>query len=215
MQPRTLSASTGVKSAYQGQTIHVELVLLHGAEIGSVAQELCELLEVYREWPYLYEQSYPRENSDYLEERYVQQPGSVICLAYIEGKIVGAAMGVPLNCAPNYYQAAFPAQERRPDTFYLGEMVVLPEYRYKKIATQLYQHLLESISGSYRALCFATVVRSENDRLLHFKPRGYTSLDLAELGFEKRDDLHTTAKWKVIGETEESEHPMIFWWKGL
>ncbi|MCE5319258.1 MAG: GNAT family N-acetyltransferase [Parachlamydia sp.] len=213
--------SSATTPAIQGSRAHhtIDYKLLFGQQIRDYASVISPLLGIFAEWPYLYQQSDPLEDVKYILERYADQPDSVVCIAF-DGKIaVGAAMGVPLTQAPQHYRDAFPENERRPDIFYWGEMVVLKEYRGEHIATELLTQLGRHVteSGKYKAICFASVEREADYRLSHHKPAKYVSLDVLwkRFGFEKRLDIRMQGKWTVLKEDADSLHEMFVWWKRL
>lgn len=197
----------------------VEYKLFFGAQIGEHAREISPLLSIYGEWPYLYRQLNPLEDVTYIQERYAEQPDSIVCIAYQGDKVIGAAMGVPLTQAPQHYRDAFPENERRPDVFYWGELVVLKEFRGEHIASGIYnkmgRHVIDS--GKYKAICFASLERDAHYRLRHLQPADYVPLDdlWKRLGFEKRPEIAMQGKWTVLGDSEDSFHEMFYWWKKL
>lgn len=197
--------------------IAVEYKMFFGAKIAEHAHVISPLLSIYGEWPYLYQQSDPLEDIDYIMDRYAKQTDSVVCIAYNGPKAIGVAMGVPLTQAPPHYRDAFPENERRPDIFYWGELVVLKEYRGKHVAHEMYTRMAAHILGKYKAICFASLEREDNYKLAHLKPAHEASLDSLwkRLGFEKRPDIKMQGKWTVLGDSEDSLHDMFYWWKKL
>lgn len=218
MEPAAPASTPAVQSSRLALTI--EYKLLFGQQIRDHAAVISPLLGIFAEWPYLYQQSDPLEDVNYILERYANQSDSAVCIAFEGNKAVGAAMGVPLTQAPQHYREAFPENEQRPDDiFYWGELVVLKEYRGEHIATELLTRLGKYVteSGKYKAICFANVEREADYRLSHLKPEKYVSLDelWKRFGFEKRLDIRMQGKWTVLNERVESLHEMFVWWKKL
>lgn len=187
--------------------------LICGMQISQYAPSISPLLGYYREWPYLYQQLDPLEDVGYVNRQYAQHADSIACIATHGETVVGVAMGQPLKRC----HLAFPQEERRDDIFYWGELVVLPEFRRKGIAKQIYAKMGNAViqSGKYRAICFASLDRPPDYRLNNLKTDRSLDNLWKRLGFEKRDDLRVEGRWVVLGDTEESVHPMYFWWKEL
>lgn len=219
MQPSEAARITPASPPFPAEwKIHTKLFF--GAQIQQHANDLSRLLGIYSEYPYLYQQDKPLDDVNYIMERYVQQPDSVVCIIFDDNRPIGAAMGVPLSQAPSHYQEPFSENKyNRSTLFYWGELVVQTEYRNHKIAHTLYTEMGENIiqSKKYSAICFATVERDPNFRFYHLKPKDYADFDplWTRLGFVKEPSLRFNGKWQLKGEKEETLQPMIFWKKNL
>lgn len=100
-----------------------------GAAIHPWLPELARLrIQVFREFPYLYEGSAAYEEK-YLKT-YVDAPDSVMVVVCDGDRTVGASSGLPLEAeTPNVIEP-FLARGCDPSRiFYYGESVLLPEYR--------------------------------------------------------------------------------------
>lgn len=102
---------------------------LSGQAASAHADTLARLrIEVFREWPYLYDGSEAYERN-YLTT-YFQCPQSLILVAWAGQQIVGASTALPLADADPDMQAPFiHAGLSLTEWLYFGESVVLPEYR--------------------------------------------------------------------------------------
>ena len=193
----------------------LQIKLIFGSQIEHYLEDLSRLLDIYSEWPYLYQSSTLEENKAYLMDRYARHPESIVCLAFKGKKAIGAALGVPLDKAPAHYLKNFPKDEIRSDIFYWGELVVLPDDRRQHVAEEIYTKMGNCIKEEkrYKSICFASLERPADYRLNHLKPKNYSDLTplWEKLGFKRRDELQSVGKWTVIGETEDSLHPMMYW----
>lgn len=172
-------------------------------------------IEVFREFPYLYDGS-PEYEEKYLKT-YLDCPQSVIVLALDGGRAVGASTGIPLAAETEEFQRPFLAHNHNPRAiFYCGESVLLPEYRGRGI----YRHFFAGRENHAKALggfkysYFCAVVRApEHPR----QPSDYVPLDTVweHFGYRKHPELTTTFSWKDLDEAGESLKKMVFWGKDL
>ena len=102
---------------------------LTGPDIDAVLGDLAELrIEVFREWPYLYDGDLGYEQR-YLAT-YRESSGAVIVAAFSEGQLVGAATGTPMEDHADAFGNAFAGTGiDLPDVFYCAESVLLPAWR--------------------------------------------------------------------------------------
>ena len=102
---------------------------LVGDAIAPFVDDLARLrIQVFREWPYLYEGSVAYE-AEYLQV-YTRSKRSVAVLAFDGAQVVGASTGLPLAAESDAFVQPFMAAGYAPDTvFYCGESVLLPAYR--------------------------------------------------------------------------------------
>ncbi|UQN07464.1 GNAT family N-acetyltransferase [Deinococcus sp. QL22] len=187
-----------------------------GEDLRAALPELARLRqEVFRAFPYLYEGDAEYEET-YLRT-YLNAPGAVVALAREPGgRVVGASTALPLQQETPEIQAPFTAPEFDPaDVLYLGESVLLPEFRGRGLGHQFF----EVREAHARALglgvtAFCAVQRPQfhparpaDDRPLNafWTARGYT----------ERPDLHTQMTWRDVGQEQETAKEMRFWVKRL
>jgi GNAT superfamily N-acetyltransferase len=194
--------------------IHIET--FRETEINAHAQEICKICTiVYAEYPYLYDGNADEYN--YYIETYGSKPDSIVALAYDGDQVVGLATGVPLAETRTHYQIPFHELGLNVDSYYyLGELILLPEYRYQGLGTQLYS-IIENYARStqsYSLITFCQVDDYESDPQ---RPADYSSTDSfnEKLGFTKHPEIHFTATWTHVGETEPTDHIMRYWIKPL
>lgn len=192
----------------------VTLTRLAGEALDEHLNELARLrIRVFREYPYLYDGDLDYERR-YLDT-YRRSSGSVIVLATDDERIVGASTAVPMAHETDETQAPFVAAGYDvDDIFYLGESVLLPDYRGRGIGVAFFEqreaHARET--GDYSLYCFCAVQRPGDHPA---RPPGYRALDdfWRKRGYEKRPELTTSYRWKEPGEAHESRKPMTFWTK--
>lgn len=193
------------------------MMILHGHEITEYLGDIIRLrLDVFGEYPYLYEGT-AEEEFEYIEETYIKIPESVVCLVFDNERVIGAATGVPLNkTRTKVHLPLVKAGYNINDIFFLGELVLEKEYRGLKLGQQLYQSFENYVKNNTKCdtVAFYEVERSLNDPL---KPSNYISRDSYWLkqGFFKHSELKTEGQWKIIGDKEETFHPMVYWLKSI
>lgn len=170
---------------------------------------------VFREFPYLYV-----GNADYEARylgRYVESPNAVIVLALHGEEVVGASTAMPMADEMDEVKAPFLAEGYRPeDVFYLGESVLLPDYRGLGLGVRFFEereghaHRL----GGFRYATFCAVDRPHDHPR---RPADYVPLDRfwRKRGYERHPELHTHIAWQDLDENGESDKPMTFWVKRL
>lgn len=172
-------------------------------------------IEVFREFPYLYDGSYAYEEK-YLKP-YFESPESIVVLVFDGDKVIGASTGLPLEAEAEEFRRPFVRHGHAPQTvFYCGESVLLKEYRGRGI----YRRFFEEREGHARALrrfdlcAFCAVDRPENHPR---RPADYASLEQiwTRYGYVKHPELVTTFTWKDLDDEQESPKEMVFWLKSL
>lgn len=185
-----------------------------GEDIAPIVPDIARLrMAVFREWPYLYagEEAYEH---DYLSP-YLGSPRALAVVAYAGARIVGAATGLPMADEVAGFRAPFEAAGIDPrEVFYLGESVLLPEFRGRGMGVRFFAEREDHARAlGYRTAAFCAVERSPADPRM---PKGHVPLDefWRKRGFH-RSDITTTFAWKEIGEGVETPKPMRFWLKDL
>ena len=189
---------------------------LSGKTIIPWLPELARLrIQVFREFPYLYDGSVAYEEK-YLRT-YVDVPDSVMVLVQDGERVVGASSGLPLEAEPAEMIKPFIVHGYDPQRiFYYGESVLLPEYRGLGLGKRFFEEREAHARalGRFDLACFCAV-----ERPIHHprRPATYAPLDTLwnRQGFAKHPELHTTFSWRDLDEDTESPKPMVFWLKPL
>jgi hypothetical protein len=199
---------------------NLEFKIYAGEAIRNFIDDLGLLrLQVFREFPYLYEGSLDDERK-YIGE-YASHKLSALLAVFSDDRLVGFSTGTPLNSGLTIVADAaklFEAKGYKPsDYYYIGESIVLPEYR--SLAT--FQGLSKrmeaySLQNQFSAICFLTVWRPIDHPL---KPRNYK--DLSQLwtfiDYEKMG-LSVEYQWQTItgeGHSAMLSNKLVFWHKLL
>ncbi len=193
----------------------IRLERFSGDAAGPWVPDLARLrIEVFREFPYLYDGSLE------YEERYLRafarSARSVIAVAFDRGRPVGASTGMPLEDETGEIQRPF--REAGCDlgrVFYCAESVLLPAYRGRGLYRGFFAAREEHARGlGFTLSAFCAVERpGDHPRC----PPGYAPLDgiWSRLGYARRPELGATLSWKDLDEAQESPKPMVFWTKAL
>jgi len=193
----------------------IEFKKITGVEIRDYLSELAALrIEVFREWPYLYEGSVDYE-ARYLET-YAKNPSSFIVLALINQQVIGAASATTLIHAEEAFKQPMQAAGIKiEDWVYFGESVLLSQFRGRGIGHVFFDAREEwARSIGAKGCCFCAVLREDNHPLRpaqarDLKPfwhsRGYHQLAMAQAKFS----------WKDIDQSDESAKMMQIWVKEL
>lgn len=189
---------------------------LSGAAIAQQLPGLAQLrIQVFREFPYLYEGSEEYERA-YLQT-YVNSADSLFVLVFDGERLVGASSGLPLTDEVDDLRRPFEQRGARLDQiFYCGESVLLPEYRGRGLGVRFFEEREGHAKrlGRFEKICFCAVERpADHPR----RPAGYVPLDAfwQRRGYRQQPDLRTSFAWQDLDEAHESPKPMVFWMKSL
>lgn len=189
--------------------------LLTGVAIADAVDDVATLrLEIFKEYPYLY-QGRREDELSYLVT-YAEAPDACIILAYHGHEVIGAVAGMPLihedaRMSDAFAGTAFPLDE----VYYVGELLFRPDYRNcglgRKLLAQLERHI--GSLGHYRRITCATVERPDDHPV---RPRDYIPITrfLARTGFSRISGVTTSFKWQETDGVKR-DHPMQFWVKTL
>jgi len=189
---------------------------LSGAAAQPFFGDLAALrIEVFREFPYLYEGTLEYEQH-YLKS-YSEHARSVVVLARDDDTVVGASTAVPLTehvedtMAPVLARAGLDPER----IYYFGESVLRASYRGRGIGHAFFdQREAAARAHGFSITAFCAVDRpSDHPR----RPKDYVPHDAfwTKRGYQKRADIVATFAWRDLDEREESDKPMVFWIKEL
>lgn len=187
-----------------------------GSDIKPWVPDLAQLrIEVFREFPYLYDGSLEYEEN-YLST-YTDSPDSIAVIVFDQNHVVGASTAIPMKDEDDEFIQPFITQSINPkEVFYCGESVLKKEFRGRGIYSELFRRREEHAIklGGFRYCSFCAVVRNKDHPL---RPESYTPLDdiWNRYGYKKHPELHTTYRWKDIDQDRETAKKMVFWVKEL
>lgn len=171
-------------------------------------------IDVFRDWPYLYDGNIAYER-EYLEA-YVGSNDSVFVLAFDGDAVIGASTGLPLIDDSAEFHAPF--ESRGLDAgkvFYLGESVLLPQYRGHGIGHAFFDHreAHARLLGHFDTTAFCAVDRGADDPRRPEAHRDNDTFWLAR-GYARQTGLTMRLRWNEV-DRGEIEHALTFWLRPL
>ena len=201
---------------YSQEKIYIKT--FRGESITPYIKDITELcITIYREYPYLYEGT----EEEYLPfiEHYTCSNYGIACLLFDNTKPIGVAIGMPMDEMREKYKKPFinaRPQENCEELFYLGEFLLLNDYRDQGFGKQMYLELerLVKENPKLKKICFCKFDETDQGPLM---PENYKALDhfWEKLEFDKCDDLTVTVYWRNIYSEEDSPHKLMHWLKTL
>ncbi len=196
----------------------VRVELLKGDAVTPYIKDITELsLIIYKEYPYLYEGT--EEEYRPFIEHYASSQNGIACLLFDNEKPVGVAIGMPMNEMREKYQQPLLNVNPKIDfdsLFYLGEFLLLQEYRGQGFGKEMYLELEQAVrkEGYFEKICFCKIEEFDQHPL---KPNNYKPLDKfwKKFGFKQCENLNFTVFWRDVFENEDSPHQMIYYMKRL
>jgi len=192
----------------------IEIVRVSGEAIRPYLTDVAKLrIEVFREFPYLYDGSEDYERG-YLEV-YAKSERSVIVLAIKDGQVVGASTGLPLEDADEAFQKPF--RDAGMDVsriFYFGESVLRKSERGQGIGHRFFdEREIHARDHGFSIMTFCAVQRDADHPM---KPEDYRENDAfwKKRGYEKVAALAAELGWEQIDQPgSETRNRLIFWLK--
>jgi GNAT superfamily N-acetyltransferase len=187
---------------------------LTGPALAAALPDLARLrIAVFRDYPYLYDGTEAYE-ADYLRA-YAESPDAVVVAALDGDRTVGMATAAPMEDHAAAFAEPFRARGLAlADILYLGESVLLPDYRGRGIGHAFFDaREAHGASLGRRVFAFAAVIRPPGHGL---RPADYRPLDgfWRKRGYAPAEGLVASFPWREVGQAEETLHPMQFWLRG-
>jgi GNAT superfamily N-acetyltransferase len=182
--------------------------------LAAIPQLAALRIEVFRDWPYLYDGTVEYE-AGYLRE-FADEPGSVLVIAEMGEEIVGAATASPMASQKAEFKDAVRKHGLDVGTiFYFGESVLLSAWRGAGIGHAFFDaREAAARHAGAKTTMFCAVMRPDNHSM---RPAG--ARDLAPFwrarGYAPVEGLTCTFDWKVIDQPVETSHYMQFWQRQL
>jgi GNAT superfamily N-acetyltransferase len=188
---------------------------LVGPAIEPYLADLAALrIEVFREFPYLYEGTLEYE-SRYLRS-YARCERSIVVVAREGSSVVGASTAMPATEHEEEVAAALRTGGVDPgEVYYFGESVLRASFRRRGIGHAFFDHREDRARElGFRLAAFCAVVRAPDHPK---KPSQYATHDAFwnKRGFVKQPELRAEFAWRDLGDTQETRKAMVFWTKQL
>ncbi len=186
---------------------------------GAAITEACSAfqhlhVEVFRDWPYLYEGD-PAAQA-YISD-YMRASRAALFLASSGGQPVGAATCLPLEDESANVQAPFRGRGwdvRR--FFYFGEGVVLSAWRGKGLGVRFFalreSHARAVSTADYAVFC--SVRRPADHPRRPAQPHTNDAF-WRRRGYVPMPGVSCVMSWPDVGDADRSEHTLDFWIKSL
>lgn len=193
----------------------MKVAALTGDALAQALPDVARLrIEVFRDWPYLYDGDLTYEES-YLQS-YRTTADAIVVGAYDGDWLVGASTGTPLTAHADDFAAAFSGTGLDLSTiFYCAESVLLPAYRGHGIGHAFF----DAREAHARALGFAkcsfcAVIRPQDHPA---RPAKYRPLDAfwRARGYVPLEGVVAHFAWKDLGQGAETRKPLQFWLRDL
>lgn len=172
-------------------------------------------IEVFREFPYLYDGSMEYERN-YLQT-YVKCPEAVVVVAFDGSEVVGASTGIPMKYEELQFRQPFIDQGYDPGRiFYCAESVLRREYRGQGVGGRFFDereaHAREL--GGFDRYCFCAVERPVDHPL---RPAAWQGHDRfwEQRGYTRHPELGATYHWKDIDQAGQTSKRLVFWLKSV
>lgn len=188
---------------------------LTGSALGDALPLVAALrIEVFRDWPYLYDGDLA------YEERYLQSyrdsARAILIGAFDGDRLVGASTGTPLADHADDFAKAFEVTSLHlEDVFYCAESVLLPAYRGRGVG-HVFFDLREAHAKDlgFSKSCFCAVVRPDDHPA---RPPDYRPLDpfWRARGYAPLPGVIAQFQWKDLEASAETPKPLQFWIRDL
>lgn len=182
-----------------------------GSEILPFLPEVARLrIEVFREFPYLYDGSESYERG-YLEH-YASIPQSLCVLAFEGDRVIGASTGMPLaESLPEFRRPFQDAGLVEASIFYFGESVLEKSHRGKGIGHRFFdERETHAFESGFSTTAFCAVERPDDHPL---KPEDYRSNTAfwTKRGYVIHTDLKARLSWEQVDSPDEVWNDLAFW----
>ncbi|HEX7814399.1 GNAT family N-acetyltransferase [Dyella sp.] len=187
-----------------------------GEAVAPYVDDLARLrIEVFRDYPYLYEGDRAYE-STYLRA-YAASERSVFVLALDGDNVVGAATGIPLADDGEAFQKPFLDGGYDVNAvYYFGESVLQRAYRGRGLGHRFFDEREAHAQrlGGFAMTAFCSVERQAGDPR---KPADYRGNDAfwRRRGYQRQQSMFCTLKWTELGDQVQGEHRLRFWLRPL
>ena len=188
---------------------------LTGAALVAALDEVARLrIEVFRDWPYLYDGDLSYEQR-YMTT-YRDSASAIVVGAFDDDRLVGASTGTPLTEHEDDFAHPFAGSGiDLEEVFYCAESVLLPEYRGQGAGHGFFDHReAHARALGFKKSAFCGVQRPADHPM---RPNDYAPLDpfWRKRGYAPLPGVVAEFSWKDLGDAGETQKPLQFWIKDL
>lgn len=193
----------------------IRVVRLTGSALVEALPLVARLrINVFREWPYLYDGTAEYE-LEYLQV-YRDSPDAILVAAYDGDELIGASTGTPMEDHSDSFSMAL-SRLKLPtgQIFYCAESVLLPDYRGRGLGHAFFDAREAHAADLGRThVAFCGVIRPDDHPL---RPADYTPLDAfwQKRGYRPVKGAVAHFEWKDIDQSGASAHALQFWMRKL
>ena len=193
----------------------LDVRVLEGAALEAALDGVARLrIEVFREFPYLYDGDLDYERG-YLAT-YRDNPDAVLVGAFDAGALVGAATGSTLASHDAAFRAPLEAAGYDAgEVFYCAESVLRKPWRGRGLGHAFFDAREGwARARGLKASAFCAVVRPEDHPA---RPGDYRPLDgfWRARGYRPVPGAEAVFRWREVGASEETAHRLAFWTRRL
>lgn len=193
----------------------IVLKTFSGNEARRYSQQMASVyINIFKEFPYLYEGSIVECEKDYLE-RYFISKHSIISLVFNGERIIGASASLPLDAVEEIKSAFLKKQVDTRKFLYIGGTVIEEPFRNLKLIKKISRsHETHARNNGYSQIAFVAVRRDPSHPL---RPIGYRPLEpiWQHLGYALIEGIEVRDKWKQIDTHQEEENSLDIWGKSV
>lgn len=185
------------------------------AALETALEDIARLrIEVFRDWPYLYDGDLDYERK-YLQS-YRDSDKAIVVGAFDGDRLIGASTGAPLMDHAEDFAVAFEGTGLDlSQIFYCAESVLLAEYRGQGVGHRFFdQREAHARRVGFSKCAFCSVQRAKDHPM---RPESYRPLDAfwRARGYEPLPGVIAQFSWKDLGEEGETLKPLQFWIRDL
>jgi hypothetical protein len=186
------------------QAISIES--LQGQEITPYAKELSSFFQKMYQNQHCY---FSEEQWDKYIASYVNTEESVVSLALLDERIVGAVLGKPLaKASEKYKKPFFDHPDYLNSLFFLGDLEIQPVYRQHILQKKLYREFEKKVTqmGCYTGISLWQTQDGD---------QAFSAFFLKQQGFTHHPEFHFEELYKDTPLAEITPHYMTSWIKSL
>lgn len=193
----------------------LDLRVMRGDEVSVHLDDLARLrIEVFREWPYLYDGDMAYERR-YMA-RYRDAPDAVLVGAFDGDRLVGASTGTPMEDQTDDFAKSFASTHYDLGTvFYFAESVLSAPYRGLGTGHAFFDAREAHARALGRKFCtFCSVIRPDDHPLRPDDARSHDGFWRAR-GYQPVEGAIAQFDWRDVGMAEQTEKQLQFWIRAL